>query len=82
MIIWGAVWYHTLVGENKEIFFLHSNHYMQNYDVKTSFEARVEYYRYISPSLMTVVEFHSVAGEIQYIFTSKWTLSKDILIGW
>ena len=29
---------------------------------------------------MTVVEFHSVAGEIQCIFTSKWTFSKDFLI--
>ena len=38
---------------------------MQNYDVKTSFEARVEYYRYIFPSVMTVVEFYNEAGEIQ-----------------
>ena len=31
-------------------------------------------------SLITVVEFYSVAYEIQYIFVSKWASSKDFLI--
>ena len=30
--------------------------------------------------VMTVVEFHSVSVEIQWIFSSKWTSSNDFLI--
>ena len=38
--------------EMKRFFYLfHSNHYMQNYDVKTSLETRARYYQYISSPL-------------------------------
>ena len=33
-----------------------------------------------SGSVMTVVVFHSEAGENQYIFTPKWTYWKDLFV--
>ena len=34
----------------------------------------------INISMVTVVEFHNEAGEIQYVFESQWTPLKDFFI--
>ena len=39
-----------------------------------------EGYENICISVVTAMEFHIEAGEIQYVFAPQWTLSKDFLI--
>ena len=59
------------MSDDKSYSFVKCNWYFFCMDTSQGFQIQKISSAITYKSVMTVVEFHSVAGEIQYIFTSK-----------